>query len=105
MVFLVGSQQTLKYLCEQYGNIRIVLRLQSTSTYLGDVPEVEEVVYFCRGREHTCGDKIINFNGGLGHDISEGFHILIKVLQLLVDHCAKYPFDLALLGDQEKRWG
>ena len=76
--------------------------LQSTSTYLGDVPEVEEVVYFCGGRKHTCGDKIINLDGGLGHDIPKGLHILIKILQFLVDHRAKYPFDLALLGDQGK---
>ena len=59
-------------------------------------------MYFCWGREHTCGDEIINLNGGLGHDIPKGLHIFIKILQLLVDHRAKYPFDLALLGDQGK---
>jgi len=62
-------------------------------------------VYFGGGGEHACGDVVVDLDGGLGHDVPKGLHILIKVLQLLIDHCAKDALDLALLGEVGKEKG
>lgn len=65
--------------------------------HLGDVSKVEEVVDlgWC-GQEalHHC---IVHVQGGLSHHVPNGFHLFLKVLELLVDHGAKYPDDLGLL--------
>ena len=57
-------------------------------------------MYFCGGWEHASGDEVIYLNGGLSHHISQWFDILIKVLKLLTDHCAKYALDLTLLCNE-----
>ena len=64
---------------------------------LRDVPEVEEVVYLGGSGQHAGGDGVVDLDGGLGHDVSQGFDVLVEVLQLLVDHCAKDALDLTLL--------
>ena len=74
-------------------------------TYLGDVPEIEEVVYLSGCGQHACGDVVIDLYGGLGHDVSQWLHILVKVLQLLVDHGAKDALDLAGLKWRYARVG
>ena len=39
-------------------------------------------------------DAVVQFDGGLRHDVANGLHLLLKVLQLLVDHAAKDSLDL-----------
>lgn len=39
----------------------------------------------------------IQFQGGLSQCLSDGLHVLLEVLQLLVDHGAEDPLDLGLL--------
>lgn len=42
-------------------------------------------------------DRLVHLNSGLGHDVSDRLHLLLKVLKLLVDHAAKDSLDLGLL--------
>lgn len=65
--------------------------------YLGDVPEVEEVVYLGGCGQELLDNRLVHLNGGLGHDVSDRLHLLLKVLKLLVDHAAKDSLDLGLL--------
>ena len=69
--------------------------------HLGDVSEVEQVVYLGGSGEHAVGDVVVDLNGGLRHDVPQWLHILIEVLQLLVDHGTKDALDLAGLGRQK----
>ena len=64
-------------------------------------------MYFGGGGEHASGDVVVDLDGGLGHDIPEGLHVLVKVLQLLVDHRTEDALDLALLGKERREgdWG
>ena len=73
----------------------VQILISGVVTYLGDVPEIEEVVYLSGCGQHACGDVVIDLYGGLSHDVSQWLHILVKVLQLLVDHGAKDALDLA----------
>ena len=66
-------------------------------TDLGDVPEVEEVVDFGWSGKHPCGDEVIDVNSSLCHGVAKGLHILVKILQLLVDHGPKDTTDLTFL--------
>ena len=59
-------------------------------------------MYFGGGGEHAYGDIVVDLDGGLGHNVSKGLYVLVKVLQLLADHCTKDAFDLALLGEVGK---
>lgn len=69
-----------------------------TAAHLGDVPEVEQVVDF-RGRgQEALHHRVVHVQGGLSHHIADGLHLLLEVLQLLVDHGAEYSGDLRLLG-------
>jgi len=62
-------------------------------------------VYFGGDGEHACGDIVVDLDGGLGHNVLKGLDILVKVLQLLMDHCVKDVLDLALLGEVAKEEG
>ena len=42
-------------------------------------------------------DGLVDLQGGLRHDVSDGFDIFLKVLQLLVDHGAEDADDLRVL--------
>lgn len=65
--------------------------------YLGDVPEVEEVVYLGGCGQELLDDRLVHLDGGLSHDVSDRLHLLLKVLKLLVDHAAEDSLDLGLL--------
>lgn len=65
--------------------------------HLGDIPQVEQVVDLGRCGEEAGHDGIINLDGGLGHHISDRLHLLLEVLQLLVNHGAEDPLDLRFL--------
>ena len=54
-------------------------------------------MYFGGSGQHSSGYERVQFNSGPGHDLSQRLHLLSKVLQLLVDHGAKYSLDLTLL--------
>ncbi|RUS76207.1 hypothetical protein EGW08_016014, partial [Elysia chlorotica] len=69
----------------------------SSSTHSGDVPHVEQVVDLGRGGEEPLHDGVVHLDGRLRHDVADGLHLLLKVLQLLVDHAAKDSLDLRLL--------
>ena len=38
-------------------------------TDLGDIPEIEEVMYLGGCGQHTFGDEVVYLNGGLGHGV------------------------------------
>lgn len=72
------------------------------SPYPGDVSEVEEVVYL-GGRGQEAGDgRVVELQGGLGQDRTYRLHLLLKLLQLLVDHSTIDTLDLRLL-ERERR--
>ena len=54
-------------------------------------------MYLGRRGEHACGDELVDLNGGLGHELCQWLHVLVKVLQLLADHRAKDATDLTVL--------
>ena len=65
--------------------------------YLGDVSEVKQVV--CLGwswKKRGC-DGVIQFQGGLSQNVSDGLHLLLKPLQLLINHGTVDALDLGLL--------
>ena len=68
-----------------------------TYVYLGNVPHVEEIVYLCWSGQHASRDEVINLNGGSCHQVSKWLHVLVKILELLIYHCAKDTLDLTLL--------
>lgn len=70
---------------------------EESQTDLGNVPQVEEVVDFGGGGEEFLDHCLVHFNGGLGHDVSDRFHLLLKVLKFLIDHAAKDSLDLSFL--------
>ena len=71
--------------------------IKEDASYPGDVSQVEQVVYLggCgqEARHHT----VVHLDGGLGHDVADRLHLLLEVLQLLVDHAAKDSLDLGFL--------
>lgn len=48
------------------------------------------------------GNSGVEFECGLSQNVSDGLHVLLEVLQLLVDHCAEDAPDLGLLHTQRK---
>lgn len=64
---------------------------------LGDVSQVEKVVYLGGSGEKISRNSRVEFECGLGQNVSNWLHILLEVLQFLVDHCAKDAPDLGLL--------
>lgn len=70
---------------------------EESKTDLGNVPQVEEVVDFGGGGEEFLDHRLVHFNGGLCHDVSDRLHLLLKVLQFLIDHAAKDSLDLSFL--------
>lgn len=62
--------------------------------YLGDISEVEEVVYLGWCGKKGCRDSVIQIQSGLSHNLSSRLHFLLKALQPLVDHGAVDAFDL-----------
>ena len=67
--------------------------------YLRNVSHIKEVVNLGWCRQHTCGDKTIDFDGSLRHQITKWFNILVEILQLLVYHCTKNTSNLTLLWE------
>lgn len=65
--------------------------------HLGDVSKVEEVVDLGWCGQEALHHSVVHVQGGLSHHIPNGLHLFLKVLELLVDHGAKYPDDLGLL--------
>ena len=76
---------------------------QRNPQYLRDISHVEEVVDLCRSGQHASGDEVVDLDGGLSHEVSQWLHVFVEILQLLVDHSAKYPSDLALLNTNKRR--
>lgn len=66
-------------------------------SYLGNVSQVEQVVYLGRSRQEIGRNSRVEFKCGLSQNISNWLHILLEVLQFLVDHCAEDASDLGLL--------
>ena len=50
-----------------------------------------------RGGQEALYHRIVNVQGGLCYHIPNGLHLFFKVLELLVDHGAKYADDLGFL--------
>lgn len=65
--------------------------------YPRDVTQVEKIVDFCGCWQETLDNSCVQLYCGLSHDVSNGLYFFFKVLQFLVDHTAKYSFDLGLL--------
>ncbi len=59
-------------------------------------------MYLGGRRQHACGDVVVDLDGGLSHDITQWLHVLVKILQLLVDHRTKDTLDLTSLIDKNK---
>ena len=88
-----------RYIYMMYMYIYIFLYIYKTlsDTNPRDVPEIEEIVDLGWCWQEPADNGLVHLNGGLGHDFTNWLHLLLKVLQLLVDHGAKDPFDLGLL--------
>lgn len=50
----------------------------------------------CRCWQELLYNRVVHLDGGVRHDISDRFHFLLEVLQLLVDHRAENPLQIRL---------
>lgn len=67
------------------------------SLYLGDVSEVEQIVNLGRSGKKLCSNSVVQLQCSLSQCVSNGLHLLLEALQLLIDHGAVDPSDLGLL--------
>ena len=73
-------------------------------SYLGDIPQVEEVVN-TGGRGQEAGDNgLVHLNCRLRHNVTNRLHFFFELCQLLVDHTAEYALDLRFLKERETAW-
>ena len=71
---------------------RVVLRGWVTDP--GDVSQVKQVVYLGGCWQEACRDGIVHVYCCFRHHVTDWLQLLLKILQVLVDHCAKDPLDL-----------
>ena len=65
--------------------------------YPGNISEIKEIMNFGWCWQESGDNRVVHFDGGLGHRVSNRLHFFVEILQLLIYHRPKNSLDLRFL--------